>query len=74
MIKLPQKYRILQITDCEYGVREHLYALGLLPGKVVELCQVCPLGDPMIVKIVNRKWAVPKKVWQHLKLSREEFV
>ena len=72
MNKLPQKFRILQLDDCDAVTRDHLHALGVFPGKVIELCQICPLGDPMIVKVLNRKWAMPKEIWRHLKLSPEE--
>ena len=69
---VPQKFMIAEIQDCDEAIREHLYALGFLPGKIIELVQICPLGDPMVVMIGCKKWALPRKLWDYLALVEKE--
>ena len=69
---VPQKFMIAAIKDCDPSIREHFYALGFLPGRVIELLQVCPLGDPMVVMIGNKQWALPRRLWDYLALMEKE--
>lgn len=67
-----QIFIISGIKECAAEMRDHLYSLGFLPGKTIELLQVCPLGDPMVVRVMNKQWAMPKSMWEHLELIEKE--
>ncbi len=42
---------VLEIGDKPAELRSRLYALGIIPGSVLEILRFAPLGDPMQVKV-----------------------
>lgn len=46
-----------RICACK-GISERLCEIGLLPGAVVEVVRVAPLGDPIALKIKDTQIAI----------------
>jgi ferrous iron transport protein A len=44
--------------------------MGLVRGVVLELLQVAPLGDPVVVKVLSYRLSLRKKEAEILKLRR----
>ncbi len=42
---------VLEIASEPAELRSRLYALGIIPGSVLEILRFAPLGDPMQVKV-----------------------
>ncbi len=42
---------VLEITSEPAELKSRLYALGIIPGSVLQLLRFAPLGDPMQVKV-----------------------
>ena len=42
---------VLEIASEQAELKSRLYSLGIIPGSVLELLRVAPLGDPMQVKV-----------------------
>tara|TARA_B100001094_G_scaffold261687_1_gene262561 strand:+ start:314 stop:550 length:237 start_codon:yes stop_codon:yes gene_type:complete len=42
---------VLEIAPEPAELRSRLYALGVIPGSVLEILRFAPLGDPMQVKV-----------------------
>lgn len=42
---------VLEIASEPAELRSRLYALGVIPGSMLELLRFAPLGDPMQVKV-----------------------
>ncbi len=51
-LQVGDQARIAGFGQCEKHYRQKLIAMGLLPGSVIELTCVAPLGDP--VQILSR--------------------
>lgn len=51
-LQVGDQAKILGFGQCEPHYRQKLMAMGLLPGSVIELTCVAPLGDP--VQILSR--------------------
>lgn len=56
-------YKILKIKATNKALRKKLLSFGLLPGTVIEIIRVAPLGDPIDLKLRG----------YHLSIRREEF-
>ncbi|HJN96698.1 MAG: iron transporter [Gammaproteobacteria bacterium] len=44
---------VLEIAADPAEIRSRLYALGIIPGSVLEILRFAPLGDPMQVKVAG---------------------
>mgnify|MGYP003989092001 CR=1 FL=1 len=42
---------VLEIASEPAELKSRLYALGVIPGSVLEILRFAPLGDPMQVKV-----------------------
>lgn len=42
---------VVEIASTPAELRSRLYALGIIPGSVLEILRFAPLGDPMQVKV-----------------------
>lgn len=42
---------VLEIAPEPAELRSRLYALGIIPGSLLEILRFAPLGDPMQVKV-----------------------
>jgi len=42
---------VLEIASEPAELRSRLYALGIIPGSLLEILRFAPLGDPMQVKV-----------------------
>lgn len=51
-LQVGDQARILGFGQCEAHYRQKLLSMGLLPGTLIELTGIAPLGDPL--QIVTR--------------------
>lgn len=51
-LQVGDRAKILGFSPCEPHYRQKLLSMGLLPGSVIELTCIAPLGDPL--QIVTR--------------------
>lgn len=42
---------VLEVAPEPAELRSRLYALGIIPGSVLEILRLAPFGDPMQVKV-----------------------
>lgn len=42
---------VVQVSNDNAELQSRLYALGVIPGCVVKILRLAPLGDPMQVKV-----------------------
>lgn len=42
---------VLEIAPDRVELKSRLYALGIIPGSLLEILRFAPLGDPMQVKV-----------------------
>lgn len=42
---------VLEVSNGNAELQSRLYALGVIPGAVVKILRLAPLGDPMQVKV-----------------------
>jgi ferrous iron transport protein A len=57
-LKLGEQARVIQINDEALIFR--LMELGLLPGEVVKLQYIAPLGDPIAITVANYQLSLRK--------------
>ncbi len=57
-LKIGEQAKILQINDESLIFR--LMELGLLPGEVVKLQYIAPLGDPIAITVANYQLSLRK--------------
>ena len=50
-LKIGGKARIVRLQSGEKSYRQRLMALGLLPGTVLTLARIAPLGDPIQISV-----------------------
>ena len=58
------KYKILGIA--KGAARKKMLTLGLLPGTIVEVIRVAPLGDPMEVLVKGCQISIRESEWKML--------
>jgi len=51
---LPGQYGKLTSLNPERSVDQRLMALGLLPGMVLKLVRIAPLGDPLAIEFAGQ--------------------
>jgi ferrous iron transport protein A len=64
------KYKIVTINKSV--VRKKMLALGLLPGTIVEVIRVAPLGDPMEVLVRGCQISIRESEWNTLTVTEVE--
>ena len=58
------KYKILKVG--KGAARKRMLEWGLLPGTIVELIRVAPLGDPMELKVRGCQITIRATEWETL--------
>lgn len=67
-----KRYLILGMNRCYFAQREDLYVKGVLPGRVIEVLQVNPQGDRLIVGIEGQRFSMKAELWGLLDLGERE--
>jgi len=55
-----QKGKIIQLNFEDESTKNRLLAMGITPGKFIELVHVSPFGDPLVFKIGEKKVVLRK--------------
>ena len=55
-----QKGKIVSLNNEEESTKNRLLAMGITPGKFIELAHVSPFGDPLVFKIGEKKVVLRK--------------
>ncbi|KUK82311.1 FeoA family protein [Petrotoga sibirica] len=55
-----QKGKIVSLNNEEESTKNRLLAMGITPGKSIELAHVSPFGDPLVFKIGEKKVVLRK--------------
>lgn len=66
---LGKTLRITSLRRFSIPQREALYVRGILPGKIMKLVQISPMGDPLIIRIGQQKFAINCDTWARLELE-----
>ena len=53
-LRIGERARIRAI-DLELGIAQRLLALGVVPGALIKLVHVAPLGDPIAIELNSRR-------------------
>lgn len=62
------------ITDIDVDVLPlKLLEMGCLPGNLVELIQVAPLGDPLFVDINGSRMAIRRETARHIQIETTQL-
>lgn len=64
-----RQYRVNAIRHGRAHERVACYMRGLTPGAVVQLLQISPMGDPLIIWVDGQKMAINRALWQQLELE-----
>ena len=64
-----RQYRVSAIRHGYVHSRMACYMRGLVPGSLVELLQISPMGDPLIILVDGQKMAVNQALWRQLDLE-----
>jgi DtxR family Mn-dependent transcriptional regulator len=46
-----QKVKILQLTGKEHKIKQRLMEMGLIPGTIIQVERLAPLGDPVEIRV-----------------------
>jgi ferrous iron transport protein A len=55
-----QKGKIRKLELADESSKNRLLAMGIIPGKVVELVHISPFGDPLVFKVEEKKVVLRK--------------
>ena len=69
-LRVGERAKILGFSACEPQYRQRLMAMGLLPGAVIELTCIAPLGDPLQVVAGGTVLSLRKAEASVLKLEK----
>lgn len=69
MLKKGQSAQITDINIDEIPLK--LIEMGCLPGNIIELIQIAPMGDPLFFSINESKVAIRKKTASEIYISSE---
>ncbi len=50
-LKLGDKANVIGFNSCSPASRQKLFAYGLIPGAMVAVVRIAPLGDPMQIQL-----------------------
>ena len=70
-LEIGEKGRIIKI-NAEKTLKKKLLDMGFVPGTVVELIGIAPLGDPMEIKLRGYKISLRKEEAKTISIEREE--
>lgn len=48
----------IDLIDCAPALRHRLLSVGVLPGAIVEIVAIAPLGDPIQIRIQGSLFAI----------------
>ncbi len=69
-----KKGQSAQITDINIDeIPLKLIEMGCLPGNVIELIQIAPMGDPLFFNVNDSKVAIRKKTAKEIYISLESI-
>ncbi len=60
LLKPKQKGKIKNIKD-KVGLKERFMRMGLIPGEIIEIVRVAPLGDPVEILVKGYHLSLRKK-------------
>lgn len=70
----PGKRAVIQRVGGPRAFRRRLLELGLLPGTVVEIVRIAPLGDPMELRARGCTLSIRREQAGHVLVRREASV
>ena len=65
-IKVGAYYKLLHYGTSDLGYRRQLYAHGILPGTIVKLIRIAPLGCPLEFILDGVTLTLRRAEWQTL--------
>jgi ferrous iron transport protein A len=71
LLKKGQTAEIADINIDEIPLK--LIEMGCLPGNVIELIQIAPMGDPLFFNVNDSKVAIRKKTASAIYISQESI-
>lgn len=63
---------VLGIATDLPDLKSRLLALGLLPGSVVKVLRVAPLGDPMQIKVGTSLLSIRRSEAEYIRVEKQE--
>ena len=64
-----RQFKVITLSKLSRVQRESLYVRGILPGRTLVLVHISPLGDPIVVQVATRKFALKHALWSKLELE-----
>lgn len=58
-----KRFNVVSMRRFPVLQRKELYVRGVVPGKEIQLIQVSPLGDPLIIWVDRKKFAINRIMW-----------
>lgn len=58
-----KRFNVVSMRRFPVLQRKELYVRGIVPGKEMQLVQVSPLGDPLIILVDRKKFAINRMMW-----------
>jgi ferrous iron transport protein A len=71
-LKVGDQAKILGFDQCEPHYKQKLLAMGLIPGSVIKLTRIAPLGDPLQILARGSVLSLRKAEASVLKLEKIE--
>ncbi len=71
-LQVGERAKILGFSQCEPHYRQRLLSMGLLPGAIIELTCIAPLGDPLQIVTGGTVLSLRKAEASVLKLEKIE--
>jgi ferrous iron transport protein A len=65
-ISIGSNYKLLDYGNIELSFRRQLYTQGLLPGTILKLIRIAPLGCPMEFRLNNLSLVLRRSEWLQL--------
>lgn len=69
-LQVGERARILGFSQCDAHYRQRLLSMGLLPGAIIELSCIAPLGDPLQIVAGGTVLSLRKAEASVLKLEK----
>lgn len=64
---LNQQLRIEEVLESDISLK--LLEMGIMPGKILTLCYIAPLGDPLAFQLDDTMIALRKQEAQYIQVS-----
>lgn len=71
ILKKGQSAQIVEINIDEIPLK--LIEMGCLPGNIIELIQIAPMGDPLFFNVNDSKVAIRKKTASSIYINPESI-